>query len=607
MTITADKDTLRRDRRELEQALREAGAVFKGRLIGCPFHEDQHPSGGVYQGEDGAWRFKCQATSCGFCGDVFDVRAKAGGKPVEDQLRELRPDQREAAAPPAEKPKPTRVFARIEDIRQSMAAYTSVEAMHVYTNPDTGTAELVVVRSRDGEGKKSFTQYHADVGGLVIGAPPKPWPLYNRTRLRSADTVVVVEGEKCVEAMAKIGIVATTSPCGAGKAASADWSPLAGKTVYLWPDADAPDPKTGKRTGIEHMREVAEIVRQLSPAPTVYWFDCDALNLPPKGDVVDFLATLSDGEDQAEAVWLVLREQSEGMGASAEVEQRIVDTIAGRWCAIPWPYPVLSLFSKALFPGTATLVCGDPGSTKSFLMLECFRYWHEQGRRVALYEMEDRRQDHMMRVLAQIANESRILDDDWTRANPEDARAIFEGYRARLESFGAVLTSPPEKHPTTDDLAAWVEARCADGCEIIGIDPITYADFSDRPYQDDRRFLWRSQQAIKRSGARLIIVTHPRKGQKAGSGSMDDLSGGAAYPRHAQTILWVSRKDPATFAKVQSNIGVATVKINRVVKISKARHGRGHGSSIGFVFDHKTVRFAEQGLVLKQDVEPEIV
>ena len=74
--MTQEKDILRRSRGELERALRDAGAVFRGAAIKCPFHDDAHPSGSIYADESGVWRFACHTSTCGFAGDVFDVKAR---------------------------------------------------------------------------------------------------------------------------------------------------------------------------------------------------------------------------------------------------------------------------------------------------------------------------------------------------------------------------------------------------------------------------------------------------------------------------------------------------------------------------------------------------
>ncbi|MDH5528383.1 MAG: hypothetical protein OEY97_13915, partial [Nitrospirota bacterium] len=71
---------------------------------------------------------------------------------------------------------------------------------------------------------------------------PTPWPLYNLPGIAKADTVILVEGEKCADALNGIGICATTAMHGAGaitKTSKTDWSPLKGKQVVVWPDKDA--------------------------------------------------------------------------------------------------------------------------------------------------------------------------------------------------------------------------------------------------------------------------------------------------------------------------------------------------------------------------------
>ncbi|MGE0982440.1 phage/plasmid primase, P4 family [Ralstonia pseudosolanacearum] len=72
-------------------------------------------------------------------------------------------------------------------------------------------------------------------------APPDPRPLYNQPGLAAASQVVLVEGEKCAQALIDAGIVATTAMHGANAPVEkTDWSPLAGKAVLIWPDRDKP-------------------------------------------------------------------------------------------------------------------------------------------------------------------------------------------------------------------------------------------------------------------------------------------------------------------------------------------------------------------------------
>jgi hypothetical protein len=70
---------------------------------------------------------------------------------------------------------------------------------------------------------------------------PDPRPLYNLPAVTKAQAVIVVEGEKCAQALIDAGIVATTAMHGAkAPVDKTDWSPLAGRDVLIWPDRDSP-------------------------------------------------------------------------------------------------------------------------------------------------------------------------------------------------------------------------------------------------------------------------------------------------------------------------------------------------------------------------------
>jgi len=68
---------------------------------------------------------------------------------------------------------------------------------------------------------------------------PDPRPLYNQPGIIKAERVVLVEGEKCADALIARGICATTAMNGANAPVEkTDWSPLAGKHLLIWPDND---------------------------------------------------------------------------------------------------------------------------------------------------------------------------------------------------------------------------------------------------------------------------------------------------------------------------------------------------------------------------------
>ncbi|MDE2174173.1 MAG: DUF3987 domain-containing protein [Betaproteobacteria bacterium] len=159
------------------------------------------------------------------------------------------------------------------------------EALHTYTDP-AGNPIFWRIRAKHPETGAKWIRpmYQNDEGRFVLGEPPAPpagKPLYRLFDLaQNPDAVVfVVEGEKPADALGKMGIIATTSG-GANSAETADWSPLAGRAVVIWPDFDEP--------GARYGGEVA--TRLLALGCKVRLLDVAALGLPPKGDAWDWIA-----------------------------------------------------------------------------------------------------------------------------------------------------------------------------------------------------------------------------------------------------------------------------------------------------------------------------
>lgn len=573
---------LRMDESALKSALVEAGAVFKGRTIRCPFHDDRNPSGSIYQGEDRVWRFKCHG--CGLCEDVIGVQAKAAGKQSADLLREAR---REVQPEP---PRKVRTFASLDALKSAYRDST----IFTYANPDTRAAEMVVVRYVVG-GKKRFSQLRPDGAGFAEQAPPKPWPIYNRARVRAAEMVVVVEGEKCVHALHEVGFVATTSPGGAGKAPHADWSPLAGKRVVLWADNDEP--------GTGHMKGVADALAQLDPSPLdVRLVDHAAFDLPDHGDAVDFLAQYGEGDrvDGNRAVLAAIDSAQPVCGGGSEsLRQRIDDIVSGRLRSVAWPWRGVTHLSKSLLPGTVTSICADPGAGKSFLGLESLAYWEAAGVKPAAFMLEDGQDYHLNRVLAQLEENGDYADIDWIKANAESTASAYARHRAFLDRLAPRLDATDEPIGY-DALLAWIERRAKQGCRVLLIDPITAAEADQqRPWSDDKRFIISAKALVRRFGCSLVLMTHPRTG-KGGTkgGTLSDMAGGAAFPRFSHCVFWLDRHDEPKKVTVAGPVGDFITEINRTLRMSKTRNGRGAGLSLGFNFNH-TLRFAEQGVVRK--------
>jgi len=108
-----------------------------------------------------------------------------------------------------------------------------------------------VCRFKEKDGAKSFRPLclYEDGGAMSWRweAWPAPRPLYGLDRLAALPEapVIITEGEKSADAAQCLlpNYVCVTSPSGSKSAAKADWSPLKGRKVILWPDADEPGGK----------------------------------------------------------------------------------------------------------------------------------------------------------------------------------------------------------------------------------------------------------------------------------------------------------------------------------------------------------------------------
>jgi putative DNA primase/helicase len=112
------------------------------------------------------------------------------------------------------------------------AGYSRAFYILRWNRPDGSKAIRPVSWSRSARGK-----------GWDFKAWPAARPLYNLPRIakRPAANILICEGEKAADAAEGVfgkSVITTTSSGGAAAAAKTDWSPLEGRTVWIWPDAD---------------------------------------------------------------------------------------------------------------------------------------------------------------------------------------------------------------------------------------------------------------------------------------------------------------------------------------------------------------------------------
>lgn len=209
----------------------------------CPAHDDQHPSLSIAVGSDRRILLHCHA-GC----SVTDIC-----RVLEVELKELFP----------KKSKSPKVRSRI------VASYS-------YADED-GVLLFQVVREKP----KRFWQRRPDGrGGWIRSLQGVRRVLYRLPEIVAAEPgtfIFLVEGEKDADHLAQMGLVATTSPMGAGKWRDEYTESLKDRKVAIIPDNDL--------SGQRHAEHVAR--RLIDVAAEVKIINLP--DLPDKGDVSDWL------------------------------------------------------------------------------------------------------------------------------------------------------------------------------------------------------------------------------------------------------------------------------------------------------------------------------
>jgi GTPase SAR1 family protein len=286
-------------------------------------------------------------------------------------------------------------------------------------------------------------------------------------------------------------------------------------------------------------------------------------------------------------------------GASAELQEYMSAIARGEVENITWPWEQLTHWTQALLPGSAVVVCGDPGVGKTFWVLDCIRHWHKNGVPCAAFFVEKDRKFHTMRLLAQLEGQGHYVDFEWIRDNPGQVTAALERNRVTLDSIGKLIDSEPDDRVTLRSLAAWVRQMASAGKRVIVIDPITAADAGRDRWLEDDTFVNDVNKIISSHGVSLVLITHPKKGMKPGVPSSSDIAAGAAYSRFVDVNLWLHKpKKPRAVVMRHKGMNFHATP-GLFVQIHKARNGRGANYELGFNFD-RTLTFVEQGLVMKE-------
>lgn len=166
----------------------------------------------------------------GIGGDIFDLIAAHHGLDTRSDFGAVMDASSQLLGRPLIPLTPSKKEVPMDELGPYTAKWDYLSA--------SGELIACVYRYDPEPGRKEFRPL--DVRSRLWRAPD-PRPLYNQPAVAQTDSVILVEGEKCADALLRIGVTATTAMNGArAPVEKTDWSPLAGKAILIWPDRDAP-------------------------------------------------------------------------------------------------------------------------------------------------------------------------------------------------------------------------------------------------------------------------------------------------------------------------------------------------------------------------------
>lgn len=149
-----------------------------------------------------------------------------------------------------------------------------------YTDVD-GNTLFLVARHDNRDGKKFFCPWSwSKDGEWVKKMWPAPRPLYGLSQFKGnpKKPVLIVEGEKAADharTFLEDAYIVVTWPSGSKAFDKADWKPLRGRRVLIWPDADKP--------GVQAAESIVRIIYTHCPEIKVLSVN----DLPDKWDAAD--------------------------------------------------------------------------------------------------------------------------------------------------------------------------------------------------------------------------------------------------------------------------------------------------------------------------------
>jgi putative DNA primase/helicase len=422
---------------------------------------------------------------------------------------------------------------------------------------------------------------------------PDPRPLYNLPAVAAARTVVLVEGEKCADALIGIGVIATTAMNGAKAPINkTDWALLKGKHVVIWPDRDAP--------GWDYAENAARACAQAACASVVILVPPD--DKPEKWDCADGV------EEGFDCLSFIAGGERQTIKAPAPV---LPSFSLGQLLDDDSPMPPDIIEPKVLTPGSLMVFGGAPKVGKSDLLLALLAHMAAGATFLGMRPARPLRIFYLQAEVQYYYLRERVKAIKLPAHRIKDARDN--------------LISTPQVHLILNDagvaqaIAAIREAFPQEPADIIAIDPLRNVfdgGEGSNGENDNAAMLYFLQQRIERilnavnPKGGVILVHHTRKmGKKqfeedpfqafAGAGSLRGFySSGLVLHRPDESssirqLIFELRNGPAIPTKHVDKIKGEWREVNSNQRLVLQDHGakldaerrRKHDAIVQILFD----------------------
>jgi|GEM_PF-1972613 len=429
----------------------------------------------------------------------------------------------------------------------------------------SGDGKVIGWKVRNPEGANhKYDWFHPLPDGSRAYGNDAEKPLYRLPDLlaRTDDRVFIAEGEKDVDSLTKLGLLATCNPNGAGKPREVERlaRDLAGRKVIILHDNDEPGRKHADNWHAELLKVTTSVRIVTLP------------DLPEKGDVSDFLAA---GKSLSDLLAIVDAPQPNGIVTVMSLHPNVKRLYEeGRDIGVSTGFASLDPYWR-IRPADLNVITGIPGHGKSTALdqLVCNLIRREWRFGMASFENLPH-EEHITTLLEKLTRQP--FDDGLT----ERMSAHTRDEAMRLLDDRVFFIDPPEDDLTLGRVLMIAEQMVVD-YKITGlvIDPWNELSHSVRGSQTEVEYisecLTRVRRFARRAGVAVFIVVHPTKMLRKEDGTygvptLYDCAGAAHWRNKADNGISVWR-DLGRPDSGEVEIHVQKIRHRRVGKLGMAK------------------------------------